>query len=408
MYNFAPYLYIFKRQQAPHKPSAAQIPPMPYPLPYILLALFYAALGYLYHRTDDERHRRYVNTGALLAFVLFFGFRGYLLTDWMSYYPYYHDLEWTDILNYFMPNEQGLEPGFALLCMVCKMLSGGSYHFLEFTVTCVFLGLLYRFSLRYTHNISLVLMLFLAFNGVSIVCNLLRNTIAIGIFLNAIPYLEQRRPLPYFGLCLLAMLFHVSALIYVPLYFFLHLFTSRWVYLGVFIVANVAFITRFSIVQQMLEAMQLSGEAAMKADAYTGKMTSGLAVFSIGYLERLLTCTLIILYHDKLKELHNGSGVIVNGVLLFLIMFYFFSEFDVLAHRVSNLFIFGYWIIWLDFIRCFYYENNRRLMAGFIVAYTVIHMWPLNNAPDFLYENVLFGAQSYNERLYYHSRNFHE
>lgn len=381
---------------------------MPYPLPYILLALFYAAMGYLYHRAPDEQQRCYVNVGSLLAFVLFFGFRGFLLTDWMSYYPYYHDLEWADILNYFDPNELGLEPGFAVLCMVCKTLSAGSYHFLEFSVTCMVLGLLYRFSRNYTTNISLVLMLFLAFNGVSIICNLLRNTIAIGIFLNALPYLEQRRPLPYFGLCLLAMMFHVSALIYLPVYFFLHLFPNRWIYLGVFIVANVAFITRFSIVVQILDLMGLSGEAAMKADAYTGKMTSSLAVFSIGYLERLLTGTLIILYHDKLKELHNGSGVIVNGVFLYLIMFFFFSEFDVLAHRISNLFIFGYWIVWLDFIRCFYYENNRRLMSGFIVAYTVIHMWPLNNAPDFLYENILFGAQSYNERMYYHNRNFHD
>ena len=49
---------------------------MPYPLPYILLALFYAAMGYLHHRTDDEQQRQYINAGALLVFVLFFGFRG--------------------------------------------------------------------------------------------------------------------------------------------------------------------------------------------------------------------------------------------------------------------------------------------------------------------------------------------
>lgn len=381
---------------------------MPYPLPYILLALLYAALGYLHHRSDDEHQRLYINAFSASVFVVFFGLRGYILTDWMAYYPYYEELGWGDLLDYFDPNINGLEPGFAVLCMVCKSVSAGSYHFLEFTVTCIVLGLIYRFSRRYTGNFSLILMIILAFNGVSIICNLLRNTIAIGIFLNAIPYLEQRRPLPYFGLCLLAMTFHVSAATYLPLYFFFHLFPSRWVYLGVFVVANVAFISRFSVVMQILELMGLSGEAAMKADAYTGELTKRVAVFSIGFVERLLTGTLIILYHDKLKELHNGSGVIVNGVFLYLITFYFFSEFDVLARRVSNLFIFGYWIVWIDFIRCFYYENNRRLMTGFIVAYTVIRMWPLNNAPDFLYENILFGAQSYNERTYYHNRNFHD
>lgn len=381
---------------------------MPYPLPYILLVLFYAAVGYVRHQMPNEEYRRYCDVLSVVMFVLFFGFRGYLLTDWMLYYPYYHDLEWGDILNFFNPDKTGLEPGFAVLCMVCKTLSGGSYHFLEFTVTCLFLSCVYSFMRRYTDNVALGLMLFLAFDGVGIVCNLLRNSLAIGIFLVAIPFIEQRRPLPYFFLCLLALTFHVSALVYVPLYFFFHRFPTRWVYLAVFVIANAAFISRFSVVDQILELMGFTGDAAMKADAYTGKMTSSLSVFTIGYIERLLTGTLIILYHDKLKELHNGSGVIVNGVFMYLIMFYFFSQYDVLSRRFSFLFCFGYWVIWLDFMRCFFFINNRRLLAAFVVAYSVIHAWRIYNAPDFYYENILTGAQSYNERLYFHSRNFHE
>ena len=382
---------------------------MPYPLPYILLALFYAAVGYVRYRLTDEDQKLYCDIVSIAVFVVFFGFRGYLLTDWMLYYPYYHDLEWSGLLDMFNPNKSGgMEPGFALLCMVCKTVSGGNYHFLEFTVTCLFSACVFRFLRHYSGNTALGLMLFIAFDGVGIICNLLRNSLAIGIFLIALPYLEQRRPVHYFLMIFLAVTFHLSALVYVPLYFFFHLFPNRWIYLGVFVVANAAFVTRFSNVEQLIEMMGFTGDAALKVDAYTGRLTNSLPIFTIGYIERLLTGTLIILYHDKLKELHQGSGVIVNGVFMYLIMFFFFSQFEVLARRFSFLFCFGYWVVWLDFLRCFFYSNNRRLLAFFIVAYSIIHAWRLYNSPGFYYENVLTGAQSYNERLYFHNRNFHE
>lgn len=381
---------------------------MPYPTPYILLVMLYGALGYLHYRLEDEQLKDYCNAAAAAAFVLFFGFRGFLLTDWILYYPYYMGLEWADVTDFFTPGKQGLEPGFALLAMVCKTLSFSSYHFLEFVITGFVLTCLYRFFRRYTGNVALGLMIFIAFNGVGVTCNLLRNSIAIGIFLLAIPFMEQRRPLPYYLLCLLALSFHISALVYLPLYLFFHRFPSRWVYLAVFVVANVAFVTRFSIVEQLLELMGLSGDAAIKADAYTGKMTTAVAVFSLGYMERLLTGTLVIVYHDKLKALHNGSGVIVNGVFMYLIMFFFFSQYDVLAQRFTFLFGFGYWVIWIDLMRCFYYANNRRLLAGLVMAYCLLRTWTIYNAPDFMYENVLTGARSYNERIYFHRRNSHE
>lgn len=381
---------------------------MPYFLPYVLLVCLYALLGYLRHRLPDEQQKYYIDLASLAVFVVFFGLRGYLFTDWMSYYPYYANLEWGDVFNYVLPDKEGLEPGFAVLSMVCKTVSGGNYIFLQFVVTCIVLACIFRFMRRYTDNVALSLMLMLTFGGIGIVCNLLRNSLAICIFLLAIPYMEQHRPLQYYLVCLLALTFHISALLYFPLYFFFHRFFNRWIYLAVFVVINVAFITRFSIIDQMLELMGLSGDAAVKADVYTGRTVGSLSVFTLGYMERLLTGLLIIAYHDKMKELHGGSGVVVNGVFMYIAVYFFFSQYEVLANRFSFLFSFGYWIVWLDLMRCFYYTDNRRLLMAFAVVYALLRTHSLNNTPDHYYENVLTGAQSYNERLYYHSRNFHE
>jgi hypothetical protein len=93
---------------------------------------------------------------------------------------------------------------------------------------------------------------------------------------------------------------------------------------------------------------------------------------------------------------------------MYIAVYFFFSQYEVLANRFSFLFSFGYWIVWLDLMRCFYYTDNRRLLMAFAVVYALLRTHSLNNTPDHYYENVLTGAQSYNERLYYHSRNFHE
>ena len=373
-----------------------------------MLICLYAVLGYLRSRCTDGQQKVYLDVASLALFVVFFGLRGFVLTDWMNYYPYYVSLEWSEVFNFFIPGEWGMEPGFALLTAFCGTISGHNFIFFQFVVVCIILACVYSFMRRYTDNVAISLMVMLAFGGIGIICNLMRNSLAISIFLLAIPYIEQRKPLQFVLICLLSASFHVSTLVYFPLYFFLHLFPSRWVYLAVFVVINAAFIMRFSVVDTLLEMIGLSGEAAIKADVYTGKTTQSLSVFTLGYMERLFTGTLIILYHDKLKELHHGSGVIVNGVFLYIAVFFFFSQYDVLSQRFSFLFVFGYWIVWLDIMRCLYYTDNRRLMMAFVVLYAILHTKALYNTADHYYENVLTGAMSYNERLYFHSRNFRE
>jgi hypothetical protein len=138
-----------------------------------------------------------------------------------------------------------------------------------------------------------------------------------------------------------------------------------------------------------------------KVKTYTEVYTSSKKVLSIGYLERLMTGTLIFLYYDKLKSVHPQSGIFVNAVLIFLCVFFLFSEFDVLAERVYTLFAFGYWIIWAYFIRCFHYVNNKKLFAAFILLYSILRLAGYCKSPAFDYENILTGHESYNERLYF-------
>jgi hypothetical protein len=47
----------------------------------------------------------------------------------------------------------------------------------------------------------------------------IRAGVAVGILLLSIPFLYERKPLPYFLLCMIAVFFHYSAIVAIPLYF---------------------------------------------------------------------------------------------------------------------------------------------------------------------------------------------
>ena len=68
--------------------------------------------------------------------------------------------------------------------------------------------------------------------------------------------------------------------------------------------------------------------------------------------------------------------------------------------------IFPYCFFYL-MLKCFYYQNNRRLYAAFLGLYCVFRIAGSCYLPDFEYDNLLMGRiKSYNERLYIHNKTF--
>lgn len=160
------------------------------------------------------------------------------------------------------------------------------------------------------------MVLFLAMGGLVMSVNLMRNTIAILIFLNALDYLEKRKPLPYFSLCLLALSFHMSSLVFFPLYFFLHKNCNKWVYLGAFILGNIVLLMNIPVIMSIASVFVEDSTllAVSKVEIYNNMQQTGGFTISIGYLERLFTGLLIFCYMNKLKEIRKENVVFLNCI----------------------------------------------------------------------------------------------
>lgn len=370
--------------------------------PYILLILFYGVLAILHkYYFADSNKTKFINICSFVVFVLFFGFRGFVAYDWTAYYFYYFNIPTLTGLIHLPFNKWPTEPGFSLLLSICKTIYP-DYIFFQATCTIINYLLLTRFIKRYTTNIQACLVLFLVMNGFGFSIDLMRNSLSILIFLNAIEYIEKKKTFAYFVLCAIAASFHTSAFAYFPIYFIINRKYNKRLLLCIFIAANIICVFHIPIFRHLivLFAGILSATAAQYIDQYMSFDAASASIFSIGYLERLATGIMLFCYMDKLCELRK-TNVLVNSMFLYLIINLFLSEFRTISIRCSNLFIFSYWIIWLDYLKCIYYKSNKYIYITFICLYCLLKTYSGNMGAMSQYYNVLFDYKTHTERMLY-------
>ncbi len=373
---------------------------MLYSLPYIFILTFFSICAFLYEKSEDENRKRYITITSIAVFFIFFAFRGYVYSDWTSYSELLDKIEWEDLFTFTNEKHKAVvhEPGFTLLCLLCKSLIN-EYAFLVIVITTINTFLFIRFLRRWKiDNIAFVFMLFIAFEGLMIMFNLLRNAISIFIFLNALEFIAKRKPLQYFSICAIALCFHLSSILFFPLYFFLHKKTNKWVFLGLFFIFFIFYISNISIFLMILQVMGIEGVLGDKAQFYTEALTSSRALSPTGTMEKVGLVALVFLYYDEIILKYQNRIIIINSLLIYFFMYYILGEFKELSSRLSDIFVFSYWVLWIDVVKILYIDNNKKLLAGLIYLYC-IYMLTLNiNAPIQEYDNLLLGGKTQQER----------
>lgn len=381
---------------------------MTYAIPYLILLTFYAVLAFFYDSLDDPQRKKQITIVSVLVFFIFFAFRGYLYTDWISYVKYLENVEWDNVVNFEVKDTDVKEPGFALLAMLCKTIYD-DYFFLVFVCTTIDTILFVRFlHRRGVDNIPLAFMLFITFEGLGIMFNLLRNAMTMFLFMNALEYIEKRKPIQYFSICLLALSIHMSSLMYFPLYLFLHRKLNRWIFLGVFFGCFLFYLSNSSIVMALVKILGLEDSMGSKVEVYTEFYSASRTLSITGTIEKMGLATLVFLYYDDIIARFKGRVVVINSLLIYFVLFYMLAEFSTLSYRFSMLFLFSYWILWGDIIKIFYVKNNRRIISTLLFLYCFYVTMLAINTPCQEYDNILFGAKSYQERVTILNRTYEE
>lgn len=373
---------------------------MIYTIPYVLVTLLFAICAFIIQREEVKERKRAIEVVCLVVYIVFFGFRGLVGTDWLNYYPFFENCSLDSYTLNLLGEEGHYEPGFTTIVLLSKFLFG-SFSMFCFVCCLINTFLLVMFFKRYVDNIALGLLLFMCMGGVQFSINLMRNTIAILIMANALHYIVERKPLRYFSACVLALTFHISTLLFFPLYFFFHKKINKWVYLGFITIGLLLFLSGAKLVTLLLTKLALvySDKFEFMITAYTEGFDEARTI-SIGLLERLFTAVLIFCYYDKILGMRKDSVLFVNAFVLYYFFYMYFAEFDIMSMRLATLFTFCYWVIWRDLLRCFSIENNRKLFVAFVGIYAIFKVAGQTRLSCYSYDNCLFGAKSYPERLY--------
>lgn len=382
---------------------------MEYSLPYIFVLCLFGICAYTFEHSNNKEERLCITSFSILVFFIFFAFRGYVYTDWTSYAYMLDNISWNDLFDFSINNKKTgfYEIGFTLLCLLCKSISS-EYAFLIIVITTIDTVLFIRFLKQWNiNNISFVFFLFITFEGINIMFNLIRNQISIFIFLNALIYIEKRKPIPYFLLCTLATSFHLSSIVFFPLYFFLHKKTNKWTFLCLSIAFFALYLCKISIVKNLIG---LAGEGIIgsKASLYTDVLTNAREFSKSGTIEKLFMTLLIFFYYDELTKENKGRYIFINCLLIYFFFYHVFAEFYDLSARLAILFVFPYWIIWIDFTKMLYLENNKKVITSILFLYCFYITLNGYNEPIQEYDNLLFGGKTQQERLIILNRTFKE
>ena len=347
-------------------------------LPYLLVFLTMVALIILYHQSS-RKTQQIICWVCLCIFILFFGLRGDVGDDFRAYKDFYEWQTWEHVTwNDF---------GFAFLIMLFKTLHL-PFRFFIFILSALTNLLLFRFIYRQGMNVPFMLCVFLGMSGVVCEVDFIRSTLCMMLFVNSLHYLERCDNLRFFALNLMGLSFHVSALLYLPLYFFYHRAIPRWL-LFVLLCLGISF---WGIQYRFLDFVPILCESTqLEIIHHIGEYVLLFGTlhldFSIATLEMILTCIAVIVCYDRLIGGENmpNAKVAVAGFCLYFFFYSFFGYYAVLATRLANQYVFSYWILWPMLLKCITSSKVRRVLVVLMLLYLIVRLMSMSMLPQWQY-----------------------
>lgn len=351
---------------------------------------------------EKTTNKLFMLYATLIVSIYFIGLRGYIFTDWISYKKYYDcspDLFSDNIILFI--KQSTFEKGYTIYIVMMKSICR-KYEVFQLVDYIINILLLYNFFKRYSCNILLSYAFYIIFFGVILTVNLQRNIKAILIVLNSFKYVRERKFIKFLLLILIAMQFHISAIVYIFIYFLYNKLLKPIIVIIIAIILNVAYLLQIDFLSDLLILASktiVRGRFGILLNRYvTNKVGFVSTGITIGYLERLFSFILIKRFEQKLIN-DNKENILFCNIFY---VYYFFSLFCasnfILFDRFVPLFIFSYWILYPNIYKLIS-KPNKYLFIGIFVFYGLLKTVATYNSYICYYDNLLFLKISSENRL---------
>ncbi|AEE16182.1 EpsG family protein [Treponema brennaborense] len=377
---------------------------MLYTLPYCFAFCFILFCEFIPNECGTVSKKWLPSISIIFFLLIFLGFRGFIVTDWVSYYPYYDEVPtlFDNNVSDFI-NNYPWEKGFLLYSVILKSFCQ-NYFFFQFVSFFIDLLIIHKVLKCYVQRkyLPLAYAVFFVFQGFVIEVNLLRNSKAIMLFLLSVPYLLNKKFCKYVVLNCIGGLFHVSGFIYIPLYFLLNRTFNRKLILILFLIGNIFFFAKIKLISILLVSIApfLSGSRFGSLITAYGLLADEFTSYSIGvgFIERMLSFFVVFHFQNKLLKDNKNLSVFVNLLYLFLFSYLYLAEVGILIQRITILFVAGYWVILPNIYRLLH-KDKKNIFLVILFLYGILKMMVQCDEPNYSYTNILYEEPNYSQRL---------
>lgn len=257
-----------------------------------VLAFLLVFICIYYNKRMAKDLRIFCMCGICLYIVLLFGLRYRVGIDTINYMDNFAQLPSLSDFENIDWAERKMEPGSTLLCMICKSVVSDFWLtqlvFAAITNSCMFI-----FIYRQCRNPFIGVFVYFILAMFYYTTEIMRESVAIGIFLLNFRNFQQRRWMKYYILCLFSIAFHYSAIITLLFPLIRILRFNIWyilICIGFVLIAPI-----FDILNQMLTVATI----ATRIDSYVlqaGDVNINFRLFFIIYLSIPALCAVILGY----------------------------------------------------------------------------------------------------------------
>ncbi len=234
------------------------------------------------------------------------------------------------------------ETGFIVLSSLFKQFGLG-LQALFFFVTLFNVTLITRSLSHYTKYIVTGLFVYYSVVYLKMEFAMIRQAMAASICFFSFRYIQERKMWKYFILIFTAFLFHRSALIMFPLYFFLNIrFSNKILLVVLFLGCAVMFFHIPWFSQSLLFITKFMGNTYYeKAVVYTSDEIFGAnRLLSVEFLLNIFLVFLFLFYR-KYLDMKKYGNLFLNLFMMGIVTYYYFYESITMSYRFRLYFLYS-------------------------------------------------------------------
>lgn len=257
----------------------------------------------------STRTKKYIIFLWMVFFTLFGGLRWETGGDWLLYKSYFDAAEWKFETIFAYKRWEGdisIEPGYMLLSSIVKTFHD-EYWVFNLVIGAFAQYTYYRFTMEFSPKHPVLMYVLILGTGISSYM-FVRSGLSVVICYWAYKYIRDRDLPRYILVMILASFVHRQVVLFLPLYWAVHLRVKWQIYVICYLLCCFAYILLQEYITMLIFSIGDIGDVSEKLQAYTNEDTGKLGR-QVGYVKWAMYFLMLcfFLYYRKWFNLENDN-----------------------------------------------------------------------------------------------------